>query len=66
MIRRRIIFKIGYPPPKGELERVKALSNFQSYPAACTSGAGYFCVSKNRYIAGSAPGDFARNPSGDW
>ena len=26
----------------GEFERVKTLSNFQSYPAACTPGAGRF------------------------
>ena len=28
--------------PPGEFERVKTLSNFQSYPAACTAGAGRF------------------------
>ena len=49
----------------GELERVKTLSNFQSYPAACTPGAGRFLrreipfpESKNRYLTSFAPGDF--------
>ena len=32
----------GCQKPHGELERAEALSNFQSYPAACTAGAGRF------------------------
>ena len=55
----------------GELERVAALSNFQSRPAACTVGTGRFLrpenlifQSKNRFLTVFVPGnllDFSKN-----